>query len=46
MNIYINEDKDAELLRVIREESKRRKRSMTYVIKEKLRTAFGIKGEA
>jgi hypothetical protein len=42
VNIYIG-DKDKEILVKIKEEAKKRKRSICFLVKEKLRLAYGIK---
>ena len=41
MNIYIG-PKDQEIVRRVKEEAKKQKRSVCYIVKEALRKAFGI----
>lgn len=41
MNIYIG-NKDQEIVKRVEAEAKQRKRSVCYIVKEKLRKAYGL----
>ncbi len=43
MNIYINETKHAELIAAVKKEAKARRRSESYIVREKVLKAYGLK---
>ena len=42
MHFYINEIKDTELIKRLKEEAKKRKRSLAFVVREKLLKTYGL----
>ncbi len=44
MHIYLDK-KDKEIEKLIRAEAQKRRRSAAYIVKEKLRKAYGVNGQ-
>ena len=45
MNIYINEKKHAEITKRVKLEAHTRKRSESFIVREKLSQAYGLNGK-